>query len=313
MIFKKILILLCATLFIGANVNAQFVVQGRSPSIKHKVDTCKYAIVYNYKFVRDTVQKNACHDKQILEVGNNIIKYSSIYADKIDNFWHDIRVNRKNRQRKDGSDGYNAEKEVGMKSNEEAIYADYYTNYPRNGMLTVSTDVWYKEYVYEEPVPKQEWQISADTTTVLGYTCIKATTSFRGRTYIAWFTPSIPMRYGPWKFNGLPGLILKAADTEGLFEWTAIGIEQSQNKDMYIINFDVITKFLIKTERKDVIKLLHKRWDDPVGLGMANIPADFKGAWSFSDPLTGKKATVSHAMPIDKNVRFSYIPIPELE
>lgn len=42
-----------------------------------------------------------------------------------------------------------------------------------------------------------------------GYICTKAIARFRGRNYIAWFTPQIPLPYGPWKLIGLPGLILK--------------------------------------------------------------------------------------------------------
>jgi hypothetical protein len=149
--------------------------------------------------------------------------------------------------------------------------------------------------------------------TVLGYKCIKATTTFRGRNYEVWFTPFIPIRQGPWKFNGLLGLILKAADTEGYFEWTATGIEKPKNKNLCIINFDIIPKSLLRTTRKDVIKLLHKRWLDPVGLGLANLSQNFKGVYGFQDPLTGVVAKVSHVVPIDRNVQFPYIPIPELE
>lgn len=303
---------MCLLMFCVLAVNAQFVTHGRHPSIKHKIDTCNYSVVYYYKFVRDTIQKNEYFDRQILEVSDSIVKYSSIYADKIDSV-HVAFSNKKNRPNKSGADGYNPGKEAGMKSNETAIYADYYTNYPRRGVLTVSTGVWGKEYVYEEPIPKFEWEIQSDTATILGYKCIKATTTFRGRTYNAWFTLFIPMRYGPWKFSGLPGLILKVSDTKEYFEWTAIGIEQSRNRSLDIIDFDRIPKSLVRTDRKDVIKLLHKRWNDPVGLGFANLSQTFKGSYSITDPLTGKTARISYAMPVDKNVQFPYIPIPELE
>ena len=81
-----------------------------------------------------------------------------------------------------------------------------------------------------ENIAPQDWQISTDTATVLGYLCTKATTTFRGRDYVAWFTQEIPINEGPWKLHGLPGLILKAEDTAGLFRFEAIGLTQPNDK-----------------------------------------------------------------------------------
>lgn len=83
--------------------------------------------------------------------------------------------------------------------------------------------------VLEETVPLMDWTISADTATVLGYLCMKATTTFRGRTYDAWFTTEIPTNEGPWKLYGLPGLILKAETTDGIFRFKAIGLQNTTN------------------------------------------------------------------------------------
>lgn len=69
------------------------------------------------------------------------------------------------------------------------------------------------------------WQINPDTASILAYPCQKATVDFRGRTYTAWFSTDIPINDGPWKFMGLPGLILKISDTNNLFCFEMIGIE----------------------------------------------------------------------------------------
>lgn len=69
------------------------------------------------------------------------------------------------------------------------------------------------------------WQIIEETDTILGYMCQKANVSYAGRDYTAWFTTEIPINDGPWKFWGLPGLILKVIDTQALFQWTAVGLE----------------------------------------------------------------------------------------
>jgi hypothetical protein len=43
----------------------------------------------------------------------------------------------------------------------------------------------------------------------------KATTDFGGRKWVAWFTNEIQFQDGPYKFHGLPGLILNIEDEKG--------------------------------------------------------------------------------------------------
>jgi GLPGLI family protein len=42
----------------------------------------------------------------------------------------------------------------------------------------------------------------------------KATTEFGGRKWTAWFCEEIPLSDGPYKFKGLPGLIVKISDAD---------------------------------------------------------------------------------------------------
>jgi len=58
------------------------------------------------------------------------------------------------------------------------------------------------------------WQITNETKQIQSFTCYKATTSFRGNTFEAWFAPETPINGGPWKWYGLPGLILEATDKD---------------------------------------------------------------------------------------------------
>lgn len=99
---------------------------------------------------------------------------------------------------------------------------DQFSNNPTESIVLVENLVF------------NNWKLDNDTLTILGYLCYKASTSFRGRDYLAWFTLDIPVDDGPWKFYGLPGLILKVEDSQKLFEFRAIGI---QNKPGGIINF----------------------------------------------------------------------------
>lgn len=55
--------------------------------------------------------------------------------------------------------------------------------------------------------------------------CYKATTDFRGRKWEAWYAPSIPYSFGPWKFHGLPGLIISIHDESKRYNFAVKKIE----------------------------------------------------------------------------------------
>lgn len=68
----------------------------------------------------------------------------------------------------------------------------------------------------EEPLTF-DWQMSSEQDTILGLNCYRATTSYGGRRYTAWFSPEIPISDGPYVFCGLPGLIVQISDERGWF------------------------------------------------------------------------------------------------
>ena len=81
---------------------------------------------------------------------------------------------------------------------------------------------------YDEPFSEIDWVIAEDSTkTILDYQCVMATADYHGRNWTVWFTPEIPMQDGPWKFCGLPGLIMEASEPSGLHSFTVTGIETS--------------------------------------------------------------------------------------
>jgi GLPGLI family protein len=113
----------------------------------------------------------------------------------------------------------------------EYYRSDYFKDFSKNEL---SEYAWMPylvpNYHYSENMPVQDWIIHDDTLTVAGYLCQKATCRFRGRDYIAWFTPEIPINNGPWKFGGLPGLILKVFDVDKLYTFECTGIENHKQK-----------------------------------------------------------------------------------
>jgi len=100
---------------------------------------------------------------------------------------------------------------------------------------------------YSESIPVQNWVVSDETLTVAGYSCQKATCRFRGRDYTAWFTTDIPINNGPWKFGGLPGLILKAYDGDNLFTFECVGIENHKQK--FPVEMNKVFEKYNKTDR----------------------------------------------------------------
>jgi GLPGLI family protein len=78
-----------------------------------------------------------------------------------------------------------------------------------------------KHFAVNEDVPVMKWKILDEEKKIKNYTCKKAKISFRGRSYTAWYTEKIPFSSGPWKFNGLPGLIISVSDDYGIYKWEA--------------------------------------------------------------------------------------------
>lgn len=114
--------------------------------------------------------------------------------------------------------------------------AQFLKNRSKNQITTTDLDdsdiANEKLYLLEEKISPQDWQMQEGTKKVLEYECQKATCHFKGRDYTAWFTLDIPINDGPYKFYGLPGLILMIEDSEGMFRFNAVGIEQLTNVEI---------------------------------------------------------------------------------
>lgn len=85
-------------------------------------------------------------------------------------------------------------------------------------------------FSYEDPV-KLNWSILPDKQKIGEYNAQKATTEFGGRKWTAWFSTDIPFQDGPYKFYGLPGLIVKIEDSEKNYSWQLSGNKKIENYD----------------------------------------------------------------------------------
>ncbi len=91
---------------------------------------------------------------------------------------------------------------------------------------------------YTEPMSEIEWSIMEDSTkTILGYDCIMAKSNYHGRTWTVWFTTEVPIQDGPWKLQGLPGIILSAdGGNDFHIDATEVGSTSHPVPNMYLVS-----------------------------------------------------------------------------
>lgn len=95
------------------------------------------------------------------------------------------------------------------------------------------------QYSYNE-TPAFPWKILPETVKIGEYNTQKAEVVYGGRTWYAWFTQEIPLQDGPYKFSGLPGLIVKVQDAKGDYSFDLMqtkkiaSVQQPQTRGQYI-------------------------------------------------------------------------------
>lgn len=106
-----------------------------------------------------------------------------------------------------------------------------------------------------------EWQITDEQVEINGMLCIQAEglrptsmPGFRPTAYTAWFTPDIPVPFGPHGISGLPGLVVKYKCSNAVVE--AVEINDVSDKN-YIIKFPVFKNLESQDARlKEAQKLM---------------------------------------------------------
>lgn len=67
-----------------------------------------------------------------------------------------------------------------------------------------------------------QWKLSDKTKKYLHFDLQQATANFGGRKWTAWFTKEIPLSEGPYKFTGLPGLIVLLEDDRNQYSFALV-------------------------------------------------------------------------------------------
>lgn len=222
------------------------------PSNRIEIGKTEVSVNYNYKYISDTVNKTFKNDRFCLQISDNgISRFYSFNAAKIDSIYYsELNNNKKSvitpRQ--------------WMKKDDYANYSDLFINYPLKGSLIYILKVMDSTYRYTEKIPEMSWVVSNTTKIILGYECKRANVTFRGNSYTVWFTNSLPYRLGPWKFCGVPGLILEVYDANKYFHFIATSLNR-EKKAIYYYNHNY--KYVTRSEILEIERLMHA---DPLGL-----------------------------------------------
>lgn len=183
-----------------------------------KQDTARMLIHYKFTWVRDTTNRaNSYTENMVLYVGKSASAYRSydgiVYKAQFKKAFADAAAA--------SPDGRPMINRRGVGTNIE------YYQYPNEQKLIIKDQLLANSYAIEGPMPAIEWKISSDTATFDGLHCQKATCHFKGRDYTAWFCPDLPVHTGPWKLNGLPGVIVDARDTKIEVVFAFDGVEKA--------------------------------------------------------------------------------------
>lgn len=95
----------------------------------------------------------------------------------------------------------------GRKAPKQYYVSDISSEQVKNFFFTANVDS--RDFFIYDQVPQPVWKIDESSTrTIAGYKCTKAVGTFRGSNITAYFAKDLPYSAGPFKFYGLPGLIL---------------------------------------------------------------------------------------------------------
>ncbi|WP_029296216.1 GLPGLI family protein [Chryseobacterium hispalense] len=206
------------------------------------------------RFVYQVTMKPDASDKNAIKTEN---AYLDISQEK-SVFYSENRIKRDSviqaTIQSGGARGFNRDQMENLRSNiNYSIEKD-----KKNQKTTFKDRIGRDVYIYEEDRPIS-WKILPETTKIGEYKVQKAETDFAGRKWTAWFTTDLPYQDGPYKFGGLPGLIVKVEDDKGEYSFDLM-------KNYKIADFPTLNQFgnTIKVKRSDYIKQQKKFMEDPM-------------------------------------------------
>lgn len=169
---------------------------------------------YEYKFIPDSNNKEDVKKEMMLldidQKGSNYYSRDKFVADS-------TSMAEVQKQMKSGGGNIN----ISRRDNQGMVGYKVTKSYP-DFKTYLFTRISMDQYKVKED-QKPEWKILPEKQKIGAYNAQKATTSYGGREWVAWFSTDIPFQDGPYKFYGLPGLIVKLEDITGSHVMTLVG------------------------------------------------------------------------------------------
>jgi GLPGLI family protein len=232
-------------------------------------DKFNYKATYQLTWQIDSTDAESVQsEKMVLFIGDGISRFSSLNLLKADS----LSAERKKNFKKTGRF---------MSPPQTEFEYKLFKNL-NIGKLYFFERVAKDRFKYTEELPLQEWEIHSETKEISGYTVQKATTNYAGRDYVAWFTAEIPISDGPYKFSGLPGLIIEIADTQNYYHFKITGFRELDTNASSTIEEDRYTT----VSKVDFLSAQENYSRDPLGaLSKAGITI----GWSEEREKEAKK------------------------
>lgn len=220
------------------------------------LDTTQFVVSYRMLYRQRPENEHPMEDLLLLQIGRNVTKFYSYKTWQTDSL---VRVTP-------------PEQVMANLGSFHGGVQDVLFRNAAAGRLTHTDQIGMDHLLYTEPLPAIDWELTDGERTILGYACRRARCTFRGRSYEAWYAPEIAVSGGPWKFGGLPGLILAVKDDAGVLDLEATGMEQRVNP------IRMTDRNYMKTNRKKYLELKQKVMTDPVGYlaGNSNVRMTIK-------------------------------------
>lgn len=220
------------------------------------LDTTRFVVSYRMLYERRPESDHPMEDLLLLQVGRNVSKCYSYKTWQTDSL---VRVTP-------------PEQVLANLGSFHGGVQDIFFRDAAAGRLTHTDQIGMDHLLYTEPLPAIDWELTDGERTIVGYACRRARCTFRGRSYEAWYAPEIAVSCGPWKFGGLPGLILAIRDDAGVLDLEATGVEQR------VEPIRMTDRNYMKTNRKKYLDLKQKVMTDPVGYltGSSNVRMTIK-------------------------------------